>query len=283
MGVEVRSSGHSSPGQPGLPAATMSADHPENRVTDRIDMDAYLHRIGWHGAVAVDLTTLRGLAMAHVAAIPFANLNPLMGLPVELDLAALQQKLVQQGRGGYCFEQNLLFEAVLRQIGFAVTGLIARVLWGHPEDAITPQTHMLLRVDLAGEGWLVDVGFVAMCSPVRCGFNPISNSPPGMNRSGCSGTMPSGACSRWRTGCGARCTASIFNRRHGSTTWWPTITYRRIGLFNREFTVRRSGLEPERRTLRDVSELRHVVEHEFLLRIPAGADIDRRLEGLPQS
>jgi len=281
----------------------MSADHPENRVTDRIDMDAYLHRIGWHGAVAVDLATLRGLAMAHVAAIPFANLNPLMGLPVELDLAALQQKLVQQGRGGYCFEQNLLFEAVLRQIGFAVTGLIARVLWGHPEDAITPQTHMLLRVDLAGEGWLVDVGFGGHVLTGALRLQPDIEQPTGhepfrLLRHDAEWRMQSLAHGLWRTLYRFDLqptprvdyvVANHYVSTHPASRFVSnlmlgrTTADRRLGLFNREFTVRRSGHEPERRTLRDVSELRHVVEHEFLLRIPAGADIDRRLEGLPQS
>ena len=126
---------------------------------DTIDLQAYLRRIGWQGAVAPDMATLQAIATAHVAAIPFENINPLLGLPVSLELAALERKLVHEGRGGYCFEQNLLFEAVLRAVGFEVSGLIARVLWTRPEDAVTPQTHMLLRVELAGESCLVDVGF----------------------------------------------------------------------------------------------------------------------------
>jgi len=128
-------------------------------MPDAVNLDAYLRRVGWSGPVGVDLPTLRGLAIAHVATIPFANLDPLMGRPVDLGLAALQRKLVDEGRGGYCFEQNLLFEAMLREIGFEVSGLIARVLWGHPEDTQTPQSHMLLRVELEGESWLADVGF----------------------------------------------------------------------------------------------------------------------------
>jgi N-hydroxyarylamine O-acetyltransferase len=80
-------------------------------MPDTIDLDAYLRRVGWSDPVATDLATLCGLAMAHVATITFANLDPLMGRPVELGLAALQRKLVNEGRGGYCFEQNLLFEA----------------------------------------------------------------------------------------------------------------------------------------------------------------------------
>lgn len=281
----------------------MSADHLENRVPDRIDLDAYLHRIGWHGAVAVDLATLRGLAMAHVAAIPFANLNPLMGLPVELDLAALQQKLVQQGRGGYCFEQNLLFEAVLRQIGFAVTGLIARVLWGHPEDAVTPQTHMLLRVDLAGEGWLADVGFGGHVLTGALRLQPdieqaTGHEPFRLLRHGAEWRMQSLAHGLWRTLYRFDLQPTLLvdyvvanhyvsthpaSRFVSNLMLGRTTADRRLGLFNYEFTVRRSGHEPERRNLRDVSELRHVVEYEFLLCMPAGADIDRRLEGLPQS
>jgi len=281
----------------------MSADHPENRVTDRIDLDAYLHRIGWHGAVAVDLATLRGLAMAHVAAIPFANLNPLLGLPVELDLATLQQKLVQQGRGGYCFEQNLLFEAVLRAIGFEVSGLIARVLWRHPEDAITPQTHMLLRVELAGESWLADVGFGGHVLTGALRLHPDIEQPTGhepfrLLRRDAEWRMQSLAHGSWRTlyrfdlqptPLVDYVVANHYVSTHSASRFVSnlmlgrTTADRRLGLFNYEFTVRRSGHEPERRNLRDVSELRHVVEHEFLLRIPAGADIDRRLEGLPQS
>src|SRR6185312_947840 len=110
----------------------------EGCMPDAVNLGAYLRRVGWSGPVRVDLPTLRGLAIAHVATIPFANLDP----------AALQRKLVDEGRGGYCFEQNLLFEAMLREIGFEVSGLIARVLWGHPEDTQTPQSHMLLRVEL---------------------------------------------------------------------------------------------------------------------------------------
>src|SRR3546814_16773672 len=82
-----------------------------------IDVNAYLRRIGWHGATTADLTTLRALAIAHIAAIPFENLDPLLGMPVSLELPALEQKLVHAGRGGYCFEQNLLFAAALRPPG----------------------------------------------------------------------------------------------------------------------------------------------------------------------
>ena len=123
------------------------------------DLKAYLQRIGHDAPVAPDLSTLRALAVAHVAAIPFENLSPLLGEAVELTPEAVERKLVQAHRGGYCFEQNLLFAEALRAVGFEVSGLIARVLWKRAEDTITPHTHMLLRIELAGESWLADVGF----------------------------------------------------------------------------------------------------------------------------
>jgi N-hydroxyarylamine O-acetyltransferase len=103
-----------------------------------IDLHAYLQRIDHGRPVSPDLSTLQALAAAQVGAIPFENLNPLLGLPVDLDPAALQRKLVHDGRGGYCFEQNLLFPEVLRAIGFEVSALVARVLWMQPRDGINP-------------------------------------------------------------------------------------------------------------------------------------------------
>ena len=270
-------------------------------MPDRIDLESYLRRIGWHGPVAVDLATLRGLAIAHVAAIPFANLNPLLGLPVKLELAALQQKLVHDGRGGYCFEQNLLFEAMLQAIGFEVIGLIARVLWGHPEDAVTPQTHMLLRVELDGESWLVDVGFCGHVLTCALRLQPdivqaTGHEPFRLLRHEAEGRRQARAQVQWRTlyRFELRRTplvdyvvANHYVSTHAASRFVSnlmlgrTTAERRLSLFNREFTVRRTGREPERHVLRDVAELRQVAEHEFLLRSPAGPDIDRRLENLP--
>lgn len=125
-----------------------------------LDLAGYFARIGFAGEAAANLATLQALHALHPAAIPFENLDPLLGLPVALDLASLQAKLVRGGRGGYCFEHNTLFKAALEAIGFSVTGLIARVRWMVTPDAPpTPRTHMILAVDLEGERWLCDVGF----------------------------------------------------------------------------------------------------------------------------
>jgi N-hydroxyarylamine O-acetyltransferase len=123
--------------------------------TDRLDLDAYLERIGFAGAPAADVDTLRALHRAHHAAIPFENVDIALGRRVEVDLDSVQDKLVRRPRGGYCFEHNLLFAAVLERLGFAVTRLAARI---HPSGA-GARTHMLLHVVLDGEPWLADVGF----------------------------------------------------------------------------------------------------------------------------
>ncbi len=120
-----------------------------------LDLDAYLDRVAFTLDPAADrAATLRGLHRAHLAAISFENADVLDGVPIALDVPSLQDKLVARRRGGYCFEQNLLFAAVLDRLGFEVTGLAGRVLLGRTGDI--PRTHALLRVD---RRWLVDVGF----------------------------------------------------------------------------------------------------------------------------
>src|SRR5690554_6892757 len=144
-----------------------------------IDLDAYFTRIGFTGDAPPTLETLERLHLLHALAIPFENLSPLLGQEVCLDPAALQKKLVRGGRGGYCFEQNLLFSHVLRELGFSLSGLSARVLWNQPPDLVRPRTHMLLLVEIGGEPFLADVGFGAMTQtgPLRLLPGPEQATP----------------------------------------------------------------------------------------------------------
>jgi N-hydroxyarylamine O-acetyltransferase len=128
-------------------------------MSGRLDLDAYLARIGYQGSPRADLATLEALTLAHVKAIAFENLDPLLERPVQLDIEALEHKLVAGRRGGYCFEHNTLFTQVLRASGFAVTGLAARVVVNQAAGAALPRTHMLLLVDVDGEPFIVDTGF----------------------------------------------------------------------------------------------------------------------------
>lgn len=123
-----------------------------------VDLQAYLARIGHTGTLAPALASLEALHAAHLAHIPFENVDVRLGLPVRLDHESLQAKLVRGRRGGYCFEHNTLFAAVLRAAGFEVATLEARVR--PPGATVTlPRTHMLLAVTLTGRSWLADVGF----------------------------------------------------------------------------------------------------------------------------
>lgn len=123
--------------------------------SERLDVDAYLQRIDHAGQLSPSAGTLRALHRAHLAAIPFENLDIVLGRTIPLDIDSLQDKLVERGRGGYCYEHNLLFAAVLERLGYAVTRLVARVR----PDRSASRTHMLLRVDVDGASWIADVGF----------------------------------------------------------------------------------------------------------------------------
>jgi N-hydroxyarylamine O-acetyltransferase len=115
--------------------------------------------VGWTGPRTPTLDVLSGLCLRHTSSVPFENLDILLGQPIRLDLASVADKIVNRRRGGYCFEQNTLFQSVLSQMGFRVTPLGARVRLGVPPDVQTPRTHMLLRVDLDDASYVADVGF----------------------------------------------------------------------------------------------------------------------------
>lgn len=136
-----------------------SVDTAANSQESAFDLGAYLDRIGYAGERAATPDVLKELHFRHPQAIPFENLDPFLGNAVDVDLPTLQAKLVRGGRGGYCYEQNLLLKHALEALGFSVSGLAARVLWGRPEDALTPRTHMLLKIELDGRTWMADVGF----------------------------------------------------------------------------------------------------------------------------
>jgi N-hydroxyarylamine O-acetyltransferase len=126
----------------------------------KLDLDAYLRRIRYDGALSPSESTLTALHRAHLAAIPFENMDVLLGRGVAVDLESIQAKLVDRRRGGYCFEHGQLFGAALERLGFGVDRLLARVQRPEPSP-VPPRTHLTLRVrtpDRMGI-WLADVGF----------------------------------------------------------------------------------------------------------------------------
>jgi N-hydroxyarylamine O-acetyltransferase len=122
-----------------------------------MDLEAYFERIGYTGPTDPTLETLQGLHLAHAESIPFENLDIILGRPILLDVEHLEAKLVRDRRGGYCFEQNGLFAAMLQELEFRVTGLAARVRMGVSSPG--PRTHRVTIVDLPEGRWLADVGF----------------------------------------------------------------------------------------------------------------------------
>jgi N-hydroxyarylamine O-acetyltransferase len=138
-------------------------------LSTRFELSTYLLRVGFSGTPQPDWATLQALSEGHLMAIPFENLNAYIGAPVPIDLDSVYEKLVIRGRGGYCFEQNGLFAAVLRQIGFRVDDLGARVLDEADPDRITSLSHQLLLVYLEDQRYLVDVGFgrTSLVAPLK--------------------------------------------------------------------------------------------------------------------
>ena len=122
-----------------------------------LNTKAYLERINYHGSLASTAETLRELQVAHLLAVPFENLSIHAKQPIVLEVEALYTKIVEHRRGGFCYEANGLFAALLRALGFEVTMLSAEV--ANAEGGFSPDfDHMALMVSLE-QRWLVDVGF----------------------------------------------------------------------------------------------------------------------------
>ncbi len=254
-----------------------------------IDLDAYVRRIGYLGPPEPTLEVLAALHLAHPAAIPFECLNPLLGRPVLLDAPALEAKLVRGRRGGYCFEQNGLFLRVLRQLGFVVTPLSARVRWMLPPDAPpTPLSHMMLRLDLPEGAFICDVGFGGQSptAPLRFELDLPQQTPHGDYRL----TTVTDATDlqlrvgdRWETlyrftqeprFASDYAVSNWFTSTHPQSRFTNNLVASRVvgserlNLFNAELTVHGGGPEPRRRVLTGPQEIHAVLTGEFGIDIP---------------
>lgn len=263
-------------------------------MSNEFRLDAYLARIGFRGATAPDAATLAALHARHVNAIPFESLDPLLRRPVKLDLASLQEKLIDSRRGGYCFEQNALFKAALELIGFNVTGLGGRVRWMSPPDSpLGPKTHMLLKVDLPDGPYLADVGFGAcvLDAPLRLQGDIGQRTTMGTYRLteadgmfSLSAKQPTG----WRTMYVFTLEPQIpsdyelgswFTSTHPSTPFPKTLIMERVSsdkrfkLMNRRLTVElRDGETAGERAIDSADALQQVLEQTFNVMPPAPVD-----------
>jgi len=255
-----------------------------------LDLDAYLARIGYAGPREPAFAVLSAIHARHARAIPFENLDVLLGRGISLDLAAVERKLVRQKRGGYCFEQNLLLAAALRALGFQVTTLLARVRWKVPAGVPTPQTHMVLRVALDGHPWLADAGFggLGLTAPIALDTEAEQGSarePRRLVREGrhllqqirCTGewqdvyrfTLDEAAPIDFEV-------ANWFTSTHPNSRFKQSLLValagpdRRYAIFNREFTTRHADGRAEKRELATPEELLAVLAKHFRLHFPAG-------------
>ena len=271
--------------------------------SEPIDLRAYLERLGVRTLVAPGLQTLRAIITAHVASIPFENLDPFLGVPPALDIASVQRKLVRDHRGGYCFEQNRLLSDALRAIGFQVTDLAARVLWGQPEDAITARTHMLLRVEADGKSWLADVGFGGNTPTGPLQLVPdVEQATPHepfrlIRRDDSDWRLELFAADAWQTLYRFDLQPQFPADYRVSNYWTSTnpdshfVTGisaarapagRRLTLRNRQFAEHASGGATTKRALATALEIRRVLQDEFLIRLPGNPKLDGMLDHLPE-
>ncbi|MBC0140710.1 arylamine N-acetyltransferase [Escherichia coli] len=220
-------------------------------------LNHYFARINWLGAAAANIDTLRALHLKHNCTIPFENLDVLLPREIQLDDQSLEDKLVIARRGGYCFEQNGVFERVLRELGFNVRSLLGRVVLSNP-PALPPRTHRLLLVELEGEKWIADVGFggQTLTAPIRLMPDIMQTTPHGEYR-----LLQEG--DDW---------VLQFNHHQH----WPQSHFRhhllmcrhlpdggKLTLTNFHFTHYENGHAVEQRNLPDVASLYAVMQEQF--------------------
>ncbi|WP_245468276.1 MULTISPECIES: arylamine N-acetyltransferase [unclassified Mesorhizobium] len=266
------------------------------------DIDGYFARIGYRGPTDASLAALKALHRQHPQAIPFENVDALMGVSVGLDPASLQDKVFSQGRGGYCFEHNLIFMHALGALGFNVSGLAARVLWGQPDDAITARSHMLLRVELDGKTYIADVGFggLTLTAPLLLEPDLEQQTPHEAFR-----ITETGDHFRLQAGIGGANmnndwrtlyrfdmqrtyevdyqVSSHFLSTHPSSHFLSTLVAaralpdRRYGLRNNRLSIHHLGGRSEQREIASATELADVLESELAIVIPNRAAFEARL------
>lgn len=258
-----------------------------------VDIESYLARIGYKGDRAPTLETLQAIHRQHAQTIAFENLNSFLKQPVTLDLESLQQKLIHKGRGGYCFEQNLLLRLVLIALGFQVTNLSARVLWNIPEGTVTARSHMLLQLDIDGQPYLADVGFGGLTLTAPLALIPdIEQSTPHeafrlVKVDDRTYIMQANIGQEWKPLYGFDLQAqqlidyevsNWYISTHPKSMFTNTLIVAkpdfgcRYALRNNQFTIHHLHGQTKRRSLKTVTELRTVLEDVFHLTLPEFAD-----------
>ncbi|KPU61490.1 N-acetyltransferase family protein [Pseudomonas fluorescens] len=269
----------------------------EPRLTDRA---LYLQRLGFDAPPAPTLETLRQLQLRHTGAFSFENLTTLSGEPVLIDLPSIEQKVLHGGRGGYCYELNNLFLALLQSLGFDARAISGRVVMGQPEGAWTARTHRLSLVIIDDVRYITDVGFGGMVptAPLLLDSRAEQLTPHEPYRIDLhvdGFTLRANVAGEWRA-------MYIFDLQrqedidfavgnwyvstHPESTFAKQLMVARTGegwrrtLNNGSFAIHRIGHDSERREVTDVQELIGLLGSEFGIRVPEQAQLVRTLERL---
>ncbi|PVZ55583.1 arylamine N-acetyltransferase [Pseudomonas sp. B1(2018)] len=269
----------------------------EPRLTDRA---LYLQRLGFDAPPAPTLETLRQLQLRHTGVFPFENLTTLSGEPVLIDLPSIEQKVLHAGRGGYCYELNKLFLALLQELGFDARAISGRVVMGQPEGAWTARTHRLSLVIIDDVRYITDVGFGGMVptAPLLLDSRAEQLTPHEPYRIDLhvdGFTLRANVAGEWRA-------MYIFDLQrqedidfavgnwyvstHPESTFARQLMVARTGegwrrtLNNGSFAIHRIGHDSERREVTDVQQLVGLLDSEFGIRVPEQAQLVKTLERL---
>lgn len=262
-----------------------------------IDIDAYLKRIGYSGDRKPKLATLRELHRLQPANIAFENLSVLLGHGVALDAPLLHKKMVAEGRGGYCYEQNLLLGSVLEAIGFQFRHLTGWPRWQVAPGRLLPRTHLLLLIKIDDEEWLADVGFGGntLTAPLRLaerGEQPTPHEPVRLiERDGFLTIQPK-IKDEWHDLVAfglERQNFAELEMGNWFTSTHPRSRFRnqlflarsdagvRYGLLDNVLTTHKLNGSTDRRTLASAAELRDAIVDVFRVRLPNDPNLNPTL------
>lgn len=270
-------------------------------MSTTINLNNYFERIGYKGPRTASLEVLQELHLLHPNSIPFENLNPYLGIPVDLDLESIQEKLILKGRGGYCFEHNLLFKRVLEMLGFKVKGLAARILWNQPEGQMTSRGHMLLHIELDGRYYVADVGFggLTLTTPLQLEPDLVQSTPHEPFRllrfDEDSYVMETEINSEWKPIYSFDLQEQLLPD-YEVTNWYlshhpeshfvtgliaaraSSSPARRYALRGSEVSIHTLNEGTEKYSLKTLTELKEVLENDFGIRLTDIPDLDKSLE-----
>ena len=288
------------------PADEVTVKYDKTKLLQSGELTSYFKRIRFTGSLIPTLDTLKAIHLLHPQAIPFENLNPLLGIPISLELSAIQEKLVHQQRGGYCFEHNLLLSAVLRTIGFKVVDLAARVQWNLPEEVVTARSHMLLMVEVENNRYIADVGFGGntLTAPLLLQPDTVQETPHGTFRLRMVGEeyqLQVNVNGLWKAlykfGLQEQLlpdyeVASWYLSNHPQSHFVTSLVAAsvenecRYSLRNNHLAIHHTGMETEKFQLKDAEEIKEALKTKFKIKLPDVAtleDILARLSAGPAS